>query len=112
VHRNLFVEALAAEGIPAFTGYTFPLYANPMFLNQDFYQKGCPIQCSHYGLDVDFAAYAERCPVTERACHEESVWLEHRLFLGNRKDMDDIVHAILKVKQYITELSGSPSSCP
>lgn len=112
VHRNLFVEALAAEGIPAFTGYTFPLYANPMFLNQDFYQKGCPIKCSHYGLDVDFAAYAERCPVTERACHEESVWLEHRLFLGDRKDMDDIAHAILKIKQYITELSGSPSSCP
>jgi dTDP-4-amino-4,6-dideoxygalactose transaminase len=104
VHRDRFVEALAAEGIPSFTGYTFPLYANPMFTNQDFYPKGCPINCAHYGIDVDFAAYAEKCPVAERACHEESVWLEHRLLLGSREDMDDIVEAIAKIRNDPEEL--------
>ena len=104
MHRDRFVEALVAEGIPAFSGYTFPIYANPMFLNKEFYTKGCPLTCRHYDRDVDFAAYAETCPVTERACYEESVWLEQRLLLGNKKDMDDIIKAILKIGTNAHEL--------
>jgi hypothetical protein len=33
----------------------------------------------------------------ERAAYEESVWLLHRLFLGNRSDVDDIADAVEKV---------------
>ena len=105
VPRARFVEALSAEGVPAATGYTFPVYANPMFLDQNFHGKGCPIDCHHYGKTVDYAAFAQTCPVTERACYEESIWLEHRLFLGNRSDMDDIVAAIAKVKANIGALA-------
>jgi dTDP-4-amino-4,6-dideoxygalactose transaminase len=105
VHRDRFVQALIAEGIPAFEGYTFPLYANPMFKNKAFYTHGCPLTCNFYGKDVDFAAYAERCPVTERACYQESIWLEQRLFLGTRKDIEDIAAAIHKVKENISELA-------
>jgi dTDP-4-amino-4,6-dideoxygalactose transaminase len=105
VHRERFVEALAAEGIPAFSGYTFPIYANPMFVNQDFNPLGCPVQCPHYGIDVDFASYKARCPVTEKACNEESVWLEHRLLLGTKKDMDDIAEAIHKIKAHAAEMA-------
>jgi len=104
VPRTRFVEALSAEGIPAATGYTFPVYANPMFASQNFHGKGCPITCPYYGKQVDYAAFAAACPVTERACYEESIWLEHRLFLGERKDMDDIVEAIAKVKANIGSL--------
>ena len=32
---------------------------------------------------------------TERAC-QEAVWLEHRLLLGDKEDMEDIVRAISK----------------
>ena len=32
-----------------------------------------------------------------RACHEESIWLEHRLLLGDKRDMDDIHGALAKV---------------
>ncbi|MGQ9553984.1 MAG: DegT/DnrJ/EryC1/StrS family aminotransferase [Anaerolineae bacterium] len=105
VPRSRFVEALVAEGVPAFTGYTFPVYANPMFLNKNFHGKGCPLTCGHYGRDVDYAAFAQKCPVTERACYQESIWLEHRLFLGDKSDMDDIVEAVAKVKANIGELS-------
>jgi len=102
--RTRFVEALDAEGVPAFTGYTFPVYANPMFLEQNFHGKGCPVNCAHYGKQVDFAAYAEKCPVAERACHQESIWLEHRLLLGDRSDMDDVLEAVAKVKEGVGEL--------
>lgn len=104
VHRDQFVQALNAEGIPAAAGYAFPLYANPMFLNQEFYPKGCPISCPYYGQQVDFAAYAEKCPVAERICRDESVWLEHRLLLGTQQDMDDIAEAVAKIRYAGEEL--------
>lgn len=104
--RARFVEALAAEGVPAFTGYTFPVYANPMFLQQNFHGKFCPVNCHHYGASVDYASFAQTCPVTERACYEESIWLDHRLFLGDQADMDDIAEALAKVSAHVQELHG------
>ena len=103
--RARFVEALSAEGVPAFTGYTFPVYANPMFLDHNFHGKGCPINCQHYGDTVDYGAFAKTCPVTERACYEESIWLEHRFFLGDESDMDDIAEAIAKVARNARQLA-------
>jgi dTDP-4-amino-4,6-dideoxygalactose transaminase len=102
VPRARFLEALNAEGIPCFTGYTFPLYANPMFVNKEFLGHGAPV--SPIYQDIDFTAYREKCPVTERACYEESIWLEHRLLLGTHKDMDDIAAGFRKVKENLAEL--------
>ena len=107
VPRQRFVEALTAEGVPAFYGYTHPVYANPMFVDQVFYQKGCPVLCPYRDFTpVDYAAFAEQCPVAERACNEEAIWLEHRLLLGDKQDMDDIVEAMQKVAQNIDELGA------
>ena len=100
--RARFLEALNAEGIPCFTGYTFPLYANPLFVNKEFLGHGAPV--SPIYQDIDFTAYREKCPVTERACYDESVWLEHRLLLGTHKDMDDIAAGFRKVKENLAEL--------
>lgn len=94
--RATFLRALAAEGIPCLGGYTHPLYRNPMFLNHDFYPRGCPFTCGHYPVEVDYREFVARCPVAEQACRE-AVWLEHRLLLGDREDMDDIVAAVAKI---------------
>jgi dTDP-4-amino-4,6-dideoxygalactose transaminase len=88
LHRNRFAEALQAEGIPVATGYDAPVYKNPMFLEQDF----LPHHCS------------AACPVAEKACREEAVWLTQNLFLGTRQDMDSIAEAILKVKRHCRQL--------
>ena len=37
------------------------------------------------------------CPNCETISYTQGVWLEHRLLLGSRKDMDDIAAAIGKV---------------
>lgn len=104
-HRRKFVDALIAEGIPAFYGYPHPVYANPMFLNQEFYTHGCPVLCPYRDyIPVDYSAFAQQCPVAERACHEEALWLEHRLLLGDKQDMNDIVVALQKVVHHIDEL--------
>ena len=93
VHRDDFVAAVVAEGIPALTGYTFPNYANP-FLTSD--ETRARFRAA--GIDLpDYRQYADRCPNCERACYRESIWLEHRLLLGTREDMDDIIGAFAKV---------------
>lgn len=104
INKEIFMDALLAEGIAVFKGYTFPLYKNPMFLNKDFYPKGCPINCHHYGKDIDFAAYEAANPVSEKACSKEAVWFDQRMLLGDKKGMDDIIGAIKKIKDNLNEL--------
>ena len=94
--RAEFLKALAAEGVPAFSGYTFPLYRTPMFLKKRFINGSFPLG-TKYHADVDYAAFARKCPVSERACRSEAVWLAQNLFLGDERDMDDIVTAVRKV---------------
>jgi dTDP-4-amino-4,6-dideoxygalactose transaminase len=105
--RAQFVQALLAEGIPCFSGYSHPLYRNPMFVNKDFYPRGCPFTCGHYDQEIDFTKYAELCPITERACATEAVWLEHRLLLGTQQDVDDIANAIEKIRANVGDLLAS-----
>ena len=99
--REKFIGALNAEGIPCLSGYTFPIYANPVFLNQDFNKDRCPVECTRYNKKIDYASFKEKCPVSEEACNEKAVWFEHWLLLGTKKDMDDIINAILKIKENI-----------
>lgn len=41
-----------------------------------------------------------------RAAYDEAVWLPHHIFLGRRKDTEDIADAVLKVCENIEELRG------
>ena len=100
--RTRLLEAVNAEGIPVFSGYTHPLYKNPMYLNKRFVSGDFPLG-TEYHKDIDYAAFEEKCPVSERACTYEAIWLEHRLFLGSKKDMEDIAGAFRKVQQNIDE---------
>jgi dTDP-4-amino-4,6-dideoxygalactose transaminase len=93
--RAKLIEALNAEGIPAFSGYTHALYNNPLFVKHAFHAPESP---------KDYRCFAERCPVSERAVASEAVWLEHRLFLGPPQDMQDIAEAFAKVKKHAREL--------
>jgi dTDP-4-amino-4,6-dideoxygalactose transaminase len=94
--REAFIRALAAEGVPSFSGYTFPLYKTPMFLNKKFINGSFPLG-TKYHKDINYASFKRKCPVSERACNGEAVWLAQNIFLGTRTDMDDIVKAVRKV---------------
>jgi hypothetical protein len=49
------------------------------------------------GIELpDDRQYAERCPKTERACREKGIWLDRRLLLGSRHDIDDIIGGFTK----------------
>jgi dTDP-4-amino-4,6-dideoxygalactose transaminase len=102
--RARLIEAVNAEGIPASAGYAHPLYRNPVFSGEVFNVHGRPVSFSPYRKNIDYASFAEQCPVAEIACAYEAVWLEHRLLLGDRRDMDDIVNAFAKVRKHCGEL--------
>lgn len=101
--REKFIDALVAEGIPASGGYPFPLYQNPMFLNKRFINGAFPLGTPHHE-DVDYASFRQKCPVSERACNCEAVWLPQNILLGTEEDMNDVVTAIQKVLEDKNEL--------
>ncbi|MCI0338506.1 MAG: DegT/DnrJ/EryC1/StrS family aminotransferase [Acidobacteria bacterium] len=95
IHRNAFVAALNAEGIPSDGRFYEAVYRSSLF---EFAEETYPAWSR--------AKRGFRCPVAERAGYEESVWLPHQLFLGDENDVDDIVTAIEKIKENVDELIG------
>lgn len=97
VPRTCIHQALEAEGLPVSTGYAFSLFDNPMYLQQKFWNSSFPVASSQNPHAVDFASYRIKCPVSERACKSEALWLPQNVFLGTKEDMDDIYLAFEKV---------------
>ncbi|PYV35542.1 MAG: hypothetical protein DMG22_02035 [Acidobacteria bacterium] len=102
VPRAAFLGALEMEGIPCDGQFYEPVYKSALF----------PVDPNEWPAlswsrpePLDLRG-RYRCPVSERAAYEESVWLPHHLFLGSRKDVDDIADAVLKVCGNISELRG------
>lgn len=87
--RQMFLEALKAEGVPCSPGYDRPLYRQPVFTNRSF----GPFTFS----EAQYPDYSQvSCPVSEQSC-QEACWLAHPLLSGEESDMQAIVDAITKV---------------
>ena len=102
--RERFAEALQAEGIPARAGggQFCLLYRHPLFTNPDFsLNRGYPLAARFSGREIDYRQV--RCPEAERLCREEMMLIGHPTLLGTKEDMDDIIEAILKVKENADE---------
>jgi dTDP-4-amino-4,6-dideoxygalactose transaminase len=87
-----FARMLAAEGVPCFMGYPEPLYKQPLFQNRNF-------MCYAIPEGVDYSKV--QCPVAEKACYEEAVWIMQQAMLGTAEDMDLFASAILKIQQAV-----------
>jgi len=102
VPRASFLGALQMEGVPCDGLFYEPVYKSALFpVNPNDWPAlswGRP-----QPLDLKSLYH---CPVSERAAYQESVWLPHHIFLGSKKDADDIADAVLKVCANIGELRG------
>ena len=96
--RDAVVAALRAEGIPCSSGYGFSLHRQPLFVNKAF---GPYVPKATARLNYS----RTRCPNSDLVC-QQSIWLEHRLLLGARGDMDDIIRAFEKISQNAELLSA------
>ena len=102
IPRAAFLGALQVEGVPCDGLFYEPVYKSALFpVNPDDWPAlswGRP-----QPLDLKTLYH---CPVSERAAYVESVWLPHHIFLGSKKDTDDIADAVLKILENIEELRG------
>ncbi len=95
--RAKFVEALGAEGLSCGSGHLHPIQKNPLFTERNW-GPAC------FG-DNEPPDYAEvETPECTRIFEEEGISLTHRLFLGDRSDMDLMLEAIQKVRDNVDEL--------
>jgi perosamine synthetase len=96
ISRDVFVAALAAEGIPVGTGYVRPLYDAPLFKNKIAYGKtGCPWSCAvPEATDV---TRSDQCRTAEKLLDEQFLWFYHIAHSSTESDMNDIIAAVRKV---------------
>jgi dTDP-4-amino-4,6-dideoxygalactose transaminase len=99
IPRNLFVEALAAEGIPFEAGYVRPLYLNPI------YHENKSFIYNYFGSEISYEKGI--CPVTERLYEKEMMVTPVCRPPATQDDMVDIVKAVRKVIENKKELQQS-----
>src|SRR6202011_4006528 len=102
VGRDLFVAALDAEGIPCDGRFYEPVYRSDLFYATP---ENCPQLAVGRDQPEDYASV--RCPVSERAAYQESVWLPQFLLLGEDGDIDEIVETVGKVMRNLGDLAAA-----
>lgn len=91
--KKEFSEMLAAEGVPSFMGYPKPIYEQPLFQKKNF-------MCYAIPEYVDYSNV--HCPISERACYEEAIWILQHAMLGTKEDMEQFAAAIKKIQRAVT----------
>jgi dTDP-4-amino-4,6-dideoxygalactose transaminase len=84
LRKSRFIQALAAEGIPAMPGYP-PLHTMPA-IRQAFQERHLSVPAGEGAL-----------PHTERAWMDEGIWLPQNVLLGSVEDVEDVSVAVRKV---------------
>lgn len=91
--RETFLKALSAEGIPCSPGYV-SLYKQSLLHGESMKRTtGSKIEYDKMFLEN-----------SEKATTKEGVWFTQNLLLGEKKDIDDIANAIVKVYENVDEL--------
>lgn len=99
VHRNKFLSALRAEGVPCGAAYGVPLYKNYAFHKIQI-EKVLPSKV--VGKLPDYEKL--HLPVAENFCANQQVTLPHQVLLVNRGGIQKIIDAVAKIKENLDEL--------
>jgi dTDP-4-amino-4,6-dideoxygalactose transaminase len=84
-HRDVFLRALRAEGVPASAGYQVPVYRNPSYTESGVAHRVAP------------------CPVAERICADEQITLPQTVLL-HPENAERILEACAKIQRHVDEL--------
>jgi dTDP-4-amino-4,6-dideoxygalactose transaminase len=95
ITREKFLEALAAEGVPASEGWHQPLYRNGVFTNAHRLPPH-GIRAPLGGKGVDYTHVS--CPVCEQVCRD-AVWIPQNVLLAEEPQIQRLSEAICKVTQ-------------
>ncbi len=104
--KEKFRVAMRAEGIQFGNGIDSSLHLDPFietYLNTRSFQKVFSKE------RLDKYRRDNLCPVNERIGKDTGLSLGQRVFLGTKKDMEDIVAAIVKIQKHSSELLSARS---
>jgi 3-amino-5-hydroxybenzoate synthase len=90
--RQQFVDRLIAEGVPAFVAY-LAIHRTPVFRHRSFGPRWRPDD----PLLPDYTNV--HCPVADDIS-DNVVWLHHRVLLGDKQDVVELVDAINKIRSH------------
>jgi dTDP-4-amino-4,6-dideoxygalactose transaminase len=106
--RKGFLNALKAEGIPCSSGYA--TLNNMPFLGNAFQTKNFTKMYPKERLDINKYNEQNKCPMNDRLCNEEAVWITQNMLLGPKSDMDDIAMAIEKIHHNADKIKNKSNS--
>ncbi len=102
--RAKFLQALSAEGVSCSKGYstlnTMPYLNNA--LQSKNYKKMYPKKMLDYNLFME----KNQCPVNDKLCNEEMIWLPQNILLTEKSDMDEIAEAISKIQKNASDIDS------
>lgn len=92
--REMFIDALKAEGIPSSPGYTCLLNKQGMLSGSDMKRR------TNAQIDYDKVCLEN----ADRAAAKEGMWLFQEMLLAEKEDMDAIADAMIKIYENVDEL--------
>lgn len=96
INRHDFIQAVNAEGIIFYQGYTKPLYLQPVYQQKRAFKHGYPFSAPE-NQEIKTNYELGSCPNAEQLYFQEMVINEHIRLPHTLDDMKDIVTAIDKV---------------
>lgn len=96
IDKDIFVNALNAEGMTFYTNYGLPLYLQPMYQKLHLFKNGYPFK-SPENRDCYINYSKGLCPNTERLHYEELILNEHIRLPHKKEDIDGIIAAVEKI---------------
>jgi len=101
LHRNHFVKACQAEGIPVDEGYV-PIYSQGAVHQFAEWPYIKPVLQSR-GIDYGKMHF----PVVERITRDEGLWFHQAVLLGTKSDMESIAEAFMKIQKHAEALKNA-----
>lgn len=109
IPRDIFVDALNAEGIPMYKGYAEPLYLQPLYQQRIAIGKdGYPFTYPGYKGNARYDRGI--CPVAERMYYQELMYTNICHANITREDLDCVISAFAKILDNSDELKHGRSS--
>lgn len=103
VKRERFVEAINAEGLRFYQGYTKPLYTQSVYQRKLAFKHGYPFSAPE-NQQAQTNYYEGACPNAEELYYHQMLLNEHVRPPHDHTDMEDIAAAVDKVSRSISKI--------
>jgi perosamine synthetase len=96
LNRKKFIDIINFEGAKFYTGYTKPLYLQPLYQKKHLFKFGYPFSAKE-NIDAYMNYKKGLAPVAENLYFKEMILNEHIRYPHKKRDIDDILNIFNKI---------------